>query len=402
MGFTPAQIYQSPNALAKFYRRFGVEDRILLTGHSHQAWPDCARGAQLEAWDDAARHVDDKWAYAARKAQAVRDGFARLLDDEYGEIALGCNTHELLTRFLSALPLRHKPRIITTTGEFHSARRQLDRLAEEGIEIIRVPAESPAAVADHIHSNLTAETAAVIVSSVFFRSGLIVPKLTEISEACRHHHCELLIDAYHHLNVVPFSVRQLRLQHAFVLGGGYKYCQLGEGNCFLRFPRDCELRPVQSGWFAEFSMLESANTGHDVVYDSGPARFAGATYDPTSHYRAAAVFDFFQHHGLTPTLLREVSQHQITILLTELMGARIITERFFLDDGIPIEQRAGFLVVASPIASAFRSDLAAANIYVDVRGHQLRLGPAPYLCDDQLKYAVDRLAHVIRVRGDHG
>ena len=30
--------------------------------------------------------------------------------------------------------------------------------------------------------------------------------------------------------------------HAFVVGGGYKYCQLGEGNAFLRFPPGCELR----------------------------------------------------------------------------------------------------------------------------------------------------------------
>lgn len=401
MSFSPVQLYQSPNALAPFYRRFDVERRVLLTGHSHQAWPDCCREAQLEAWDDAALHVDDKWARAAHKAQAVRDGFTRLLDDEHGEIALGCNTHELLTRFLSALPLRHKPRIVTTTGEFHSARRQLDRLAEEGIEIIRVPADSPAAVAGHIQANLTAQTAAVIVSSVFFRSGLIVPNLTEIYQACRHYQCELLIDAYHQLNVVPFSVRDLKLHHAFILGGGYKYCQLGEGNCFLRFPRDCELRPVHSGWFAEFSALERVDTTHDVVYDRGPARFAGATYDPTSHYRAASVFDFFQHHGLTPALLREVSQHQITTLLTELMRTRIISEHFFLDDTIPVEQRAGFLVVTSPIASALKSDLAVANVHVDIRGHQLRLGPAPYLCDDQLRYAVDQIAQAVRRRGEH-
>src|SRR2546422_10697370 len=35
-------------------------------------------------------------------------------------------------------------------------------------------------------------------------------------------------------NVLPFSLRTERLAQAFVVGGGYKYCQLGEGNCFLR------------------------------------------------------------------------------------------------------------------------------------------------------------------------
>ena len=32
-------------------------------------------------------------------------GFRRLLDDPDGDIALGQNTHELVTRLLSALPL---------------------------------------------------------------------------------------------------------------------------------------------------------------------------------------------------------------------------------------------------------------------------------------------------------
>ena len=43
-------------------------------------------------------------------------------------------------------------------------------------------------------------------------------------------------------------------------------------------------------------------------------RFAGATYDPTSHYRSARVFDFFQEQGLTPEALRENYLRQTTLL----------------------------------------------------------------------------------------
>ena len=49
----------SPNALARHYGRFRVAERLLLTGHSHQAWPDCGFDAQAEAWLDAARYVDE-------------------------------------------------------------------------------------------------------------------------------------------------------------------------------------------------------------------------------------------------------------------------------------------------------------------------------------------------------
>ena len=119
----------TPNALAEHYSRFDVAHRLLLTGHSHQAWPDVAREAQLEAWDDAARDVDDKWARAFAQADLVRAGFARLLGCAPKEVALAASTHELVVRFLSALPLSARPRLVTTDGEFHTLRRQLDRLA---------------------------------------------------------------------------------------------------------------------------------------------------------------------------------------------------------------------------------------------------------------------------------
>ena len=35
-----ADLTRRPNALAAHYSRFRVGERLLLTGHSHQAWPD--------------------------------------------------------------------------------------------------------------------------------------------------------------------------------------------------------------------------------------------------------------------------------------------------------------------------------------------------------------------------
>ncbi|MCI5121502.1 MAG: kynureninase, partial [Candidatus Electrothrix sp. AUS4] len=137
------QLYQSPNKIAPLYSRFNVAGRLLLTGHSHQAWPDCAFDGQVLAWKDAACYVDEKWERAFAQAQAVKAGFADLIEDHERNITLGSNTHELVVKFLSALPLGKRPKLITTDGEFHTIRRQLDRLSEEGVQIIRVPS-SPA------------------------------------------------------------------------------------------------------------------------------------------------------------------------------------------------------------------------------------------------------------------
>src|SRR5467141_3051733 len=97
-------------------------------------------------------------------------------------------------------------------------------------------------------------------------------------------------------NVVPFSRKKEGLERVYVVGGGYKYCQLGPGNAFLRFPADTTPRPVFTGWFSAFADLSKAPTGR-VEYGPGPARFAGATYDYTSHYRGARVFKFLEEQG---------------------------------------------------------------------------------------------------------
>jgi kynureninase len=381
-----------PEQLATHYRRFRVSERILLTGHSHQAWPDGGLEAQAQSWLDAAELVDDMWQRAFAQADAVRRGFARLLGDSPERIALAVNTHELVVRFLSALPLRERPRLVTTDGEFHTIRRQLDRVAEEGIEVVKVAALPAATLADRLAKAVDRRTAAVLVSAVLYANAHIVPNLRTALAACQRVGAELLVDAYHALNVVPFSLKQERLEGAYVVGGGYKYCQLGGGNAFLRIPRDSALRPVVTGWFSEFTDLtEPAPRGGQVPYGPGPARFAGATYDPASHYRAAAVFAFFDEQELTPESLRELSQHQIGLLAQGFDALDPDPALIARDRTVPLEKIGGFLALRTAHADRLQAGLKQRGVMTDYRGDILRLGPAPYVTDDQLSAAVAAL-----------
>jgi kynureninase len=289
------------NPLAAHYSRFRVAERLLLSGHSHQAWPDVALEGQLEAFEDAARHVDEKWERAFAKAEEVRAGYRALLADPGAEIALGANTHELVLRMLSALDLRARPRLVSTDGEFHTLRRQLGRLDEAGLEVVRVAAEPADTLAERLAGEVDERTAAVLVSAVLFETARIVPGLDALARACAGAGAELLVDAYHALGALPFDVHARGLEAAWVVGGGYKYLQLGEGNCFLRLPAHAgELRPAITGWYAEFAALAEEHDPSRVAYGRGAERFAGSTYDPTSHYRAARVLAFFAEQGMTP------------------------------------------------------------------------------------------------------
>jgi len=393
---TTADLAGSPNPLASHYSRFRVADRILLTGHSHQAWPDVAFEGQMEAWNDAAEMVDDKWDRALEKADRVRRGFARLLGARPEEIALGQNTHELVTRFLSALPLRDRPRLITTDGEFHSLRRQMDRLAEERyLDVVKIAALPVDTLADRLAAAANDRTSAVLVSSVLFSNAQIVPGLGALATACRRVGSELLVDAYHHVNVVPFSLDREGLVEAFVVGGGYKYCQLGEGNCFLRVPpAGVRLRPILTGWYSEFARLTQRTAG-EVPYGDGPARWAGATYDTASHYRAARVFDFFEAEGLTPEVLREVSRRQVGILAQGLDALDLDPGVLARDRAVPLERIGGFLALRSTNAGEISAALRQRGIWTDYRGDIVRLGPAPYLTDEQLRLAIEALGAIV-------
>lgn len=392
-----AELRRTPNALAAHYRASRVAERLLLSGHSHQAWPDVAREGQLEAFEDATRLLDEKWPAAFAKADAVRGGFAALIGAEPSEIALGASTHDLLVRFLSALDLRRRPRLLTTDGEFHTIRRQLTRLVEAGLEVERVPAQPAETLAQRLAAALDDRTAAALVSGVLFETGRIVPELDALMAACTDRGTELLLDVYHALGVVPVSLAALGLRDAWITGGGYKYLQLGEGNCFLRFPAHAEhLRPVVTGWYAEFDTLAAESVEGQVAYGAGPARFAGSTYDPTSHYRAARVFSFFAEQGLSPEFLREVSQHQIGLLAACFDALDAPQQLITRERSVPLSAFGGFLALRTPRASELQRALRERGVLSDSRGGYLRLGPAPYLSDEQLERAIALLGDALR------
>jgi selenocysteine lyase/cysteine desulfurase len=371
-------------ALRAAYERFlgAGSERILLTGHSHQAWPDVVEGALTRVFDDAARLVDDKWSEAIfPKIEAVgasildRMGFARA-----DSIAFGKSTHELAYRLITCLPPpQARPRIVTTEGEFHSLHRQLRRLAEEGAEVVWVPGHPREGLAERLIEALTPGTAMLALSAVLFEDAYIVPRLGEILERATSLGAVALVDAYHAFNVVPIDWGPAK-DRIFVTAGGYKYAAFGEGICWLRVPSGCELRPVYTGWFADFGALSSERAG-EVTYGPGGARFSGATFDPTAFYRAEAVLEHWDRFGLTPARLREISVRQTERIIQRFdaagLGGRVVSSR-------QNERRGGFVAVHVEEAASVVGRLRERGVLVDSRRTLLRLGPAPYLTDAEI------------------
>lgn len=384
----------SPERLRPHYRAFlessrERHDRVLLTGHSHQAWPDVAREGLLLAFDVAAEHVDDKWGAVFEAQDELRTHVATRIGARPSEIAFGQNTHELVVRFLSGLPLAKRPRLVTTSGEFHSADRQLRRLAEQGLDVVFVDVEPVATLAERIAKEVDDRTSAVVVSTVLFGSASVVPGLDALVTATRARGAEILLDAYHAFDVVPFTVPE----GAFLVAGGYKYAQWGEGACFLRVPEGARHRPVVTGWFAGFAQLDGHRGGEVGYADDGATRYAGSTFDPASFFRARAVARFFDAQGLTPEVLRATSLAQTGRILEHVsaLPVEVVTPR-------APEARAGFVALRTPKARELVQELRSRGVFTDARGDVLRLGPAPYVTDAEIDRAMAALRACLLTR----
>lgn len=379
------------------YSSFLQPGRVLLTGHSHQAWPDVARDALGRVFDDAATFVDDKWEKAVDPivARVSRGISGRLGYDTEQALAYGRSTHELVFRLLSCFPFDSSTRIVTTTGEFHSLDRQLRRLEETGVVVDWVDAADRATLSERIASSIVPGTSLVAISTVLFEDAFVLPSIREIAARATDVGAALLLDVYHGFNVLPLGLADLPGE-VYVTAGGYKYAQFGDGICFLRVPPGSTRRPLYTGWFADFADLaRPRGTGpRPVGYGAGASRFAGATFDASAFYRAAAVLDHLESHGLTVEKLREISLRQTQRILDRLDEADL--ERVALRIVAPREpeRRGGFVTVASDRAAELVSALREKGVFVDARGSNLRLGPAPYLLEEELDRGVEGLIEV--------
>ncbi|MEM1033946.1 MAG: aminotransferase class V-fold PLP-dependent enzyme [Myxococcota bacterium] len=382
-------------AIRRAYSRFLRDDRILLSGHSHQAWPDCARDAQLEPFDDAAELVDDKWGRVFElQAEVGRRINARMGLAPQDTIAFGESSHQLVFRLLSAFPLRERPRIVASTGEFHSLCRQLARLREEGMEVVWVDKDPRDTLAARMIAAARPGTTMVALSAVLFEDAWVVDGLADVVQHAADIGAVPLVDAYHSYNCVPVDYGS-GVASAFVTSGGYKYAGFGNGLCWLRIPRDCTLRPAYTGWFADFESLAGPrDLEAPVRYGPGAQRFAGATFDASALYRARAVLDHWDRLELDLPALATEYRRQTSRIIDRLddagFGDRVVSPR-------TPERRGGFVTVRfGASAGAMVDALRRRGVYVDARGPLLRLGPAPYVTDEEIDRGLRMVAEVAR------
>jgi len=267
-------------------------------------------------------------------------------------------------------------------GEFHSARRQFARWAEDGwLELEKVAAEPFDDFSDRFLA--AARTGAhdlILVSQLLFGSGRRFDGVEELAELARPAGPWVVVDGYHAFMALETPFSESAARSAFYLGGGYKYAMAGEGCAFLHAPPGFGPRPPITGWFAEFEDL-SLPPGM-VGYASDAMRFMGATFDPSALYRFNAVRRMLAGNGLTTarisTRVERLQERLLQAIAdTPLARAELLNPL----DGRP---HARFLAFRSPDAMRWYDDLKARNCITDVRGDVLRIGLGLYHDEDDV------------------
>jgi len=351
-------------------------ERLHFAAHSHHLWPDASYEGQVEAWNDAARLADRKWDRVMDEVwPEAQSHVARELGTETPDaLVFSSNTHDLLIRLVTAAPSRGQGplKVLTTDGEFHSARRQFARWAEAGwIALDRVAAEPfESFPARFMEAATTGNHDLILVSQVLFGSGRVFDAVQALAVLGRPDGPWVVIDGYHAFMALDRPFGGAAGRSAFFLGGGYKYAMAGEGCALLHAPPGFGARPPVTGWFAEFEDL-SLPPG-SVGYAKDASRFMGATFDPSALYRFNAVQRILAENGLTTA---KISAHvaELQDMLLEGMERTPLAQSELLN---PLDSRphARFLAFRSPDAQRWYADLKARNCITDVRGDVLRIG----------------------------
>jgi selenocysteine lyase/cysteine desulfurase len=367
-------------------------ERLHFAAHSHHLWPDASFEGQQAAWRDAARLADRKWdkvmdeVWPAAQAEVAAELGGAAPED----IVFSSNTHDFIVRLASACPRRGQQlRVLTSDGEFHSARRQFDRWAEDGWFVEEKVAAEPFDnfSARFLERACSGEHDLIFVSQVLFGSGRVFDAVDAIAQLARPEGPWAVIDGYHAFMAIDRPFSGAAAGGAFYLGGGYKYAMSGEGCAFMHAPPGYGPRPAVTGWFAEFEDL-SLPPG-SLGYAPGAARFLGATFDPSALYRFTAVRAMLAENGLTTARISAYCAGLQERFVASLAGTALADAELLnpLGDG----PHARFLAFRTPQAKDFHAALKAEGCMTDVRGDVLRVGFGIYQDDED----VDRLAAML-------
>lgn len=322
------------------------------------------------------------------RINAIRGMFAKLLNADADEIALGPNATSCQGNLAAALaPSPERDVIVTTDFDFPSTRYLWHAQVRRGFRI-RV-ATSPDGIslpADAILEHLDERVAIVAIPLVAYTNGVRID-VARVARAAHEVGAIVVVDAYQGAGIVPIDVKALGVD-ALVAGTHKWLCAPTTGLAFLYVRRELaeRLEPAYPGWFAHAGTLEFAK---QFVPAPGARRFEQGSPPLEAVYAARAGVQFALSVGVAAMRERSLELQDRLIAGADALGIPLSTPRAY-------QYRAGVVCFAVREPERIARELGERGIDVDTRpGTGIRFSAHPCNSEGDCDHALEQLARLI-------
>jgi selenocysteine lyase/cysteine desulfurase len=316
---------------------------------------NCSQSPQCDATREAALGYLDNWNGMGmdwdrwmEEIALAKGEFARLINAELSEIAIGTSISELTSTIASSLPLdTGRTRVVTTDAEFPTVGNVWNAFRKYGLEPFFIPIKNGGIELEDYDRALDQRTLIASIFDVYYYNGFkqdlaaIVPKIHAAGALA-------YVDAYQGIGSHPIDVKALDID---ILGtGNLKYLCGIPGVAFLYVKKSLvpHLSPAFTGWFGQENPFAFQR---DLNYASDARRFDNGTPPVLTAYIARA--------GMA--VINEVGPANIQAW-TDILSRRCM-------DGAA----ARGLEVASPLDIARKAPTTAIRVGADSHGVELAL-----------------------------
>ncbi|TMJ44372.1 MAG: aminotransferase class V-fold PLP-dependent enzyme [Alphaproteobacteria bacterium] len=313
-------------------------------------------------------------------SEAVRKLFARLINAEGDDVAFAPAVSYGMAQAAHNIPIRKSQTIVTLSEQFPSnVYPWMDVAERTGAAFVSVPRPGDDDWTSALLSAIEASTGIVAVPHCHWTDGGLID-LEAIGAACRRVGAVLCVDATQSVGALPLDVK--RIDPDFVAVASYKWLLGPYSLGFLYVaPRWQSGRPIEHNWIARKDSEDFAGlVNYSPEFQAGARRF---DVGERSNFALMPVAE---------ASLRLLSEWTVPRVLETLRRrTHAIAERAHSAFGIasvPAHRRAGHylgLRFSGGIPSDLPMRLAAANVFVSVRGQAMRVTPHVWNTDEDVE-----------------
>lgn len=358
--------------------------------------------AFLADWDElGARAWYRRW---MGELDALRADFGAVVGVAGDEISLAPNVSAALAVVASALDPVHRgdpealdrltdaglpagraprTRVVTTALDFPTIGHQWLARAPLGVELVVVPSPDGLSVSTEALADAIDErTALLAIGHVFFTTGA-ANDLVVLGRICHERGALLLVDAYQATGIIPTDLATDEVD--VYVSGTLKWLFGGPGCAFLRVRPSLReaLVPTTTGWFSSARQFAFAVDELDLAADG--RRYEMGTPSVPSAVIARGGTELVREIGVERLGERTRDLGDLFIALADDAGLDVRAVR-------DAQCRGGIAAVAVADPKAVVDALAADGIIVDYRPGIVRVSPAFYNTEDEVRLLVERLA----------